>query len=59
MHSAFEMMFSSLIIIMVATTPTYFNVNETPKYLLKKGEVSKLVNGIYDLGRFNRKNVRK
>ena len=40
MHSAVEMMFSALIIIMIATTPTYFNVRETPKYLLKKGEVS-------------------
>ena len=53
MNSAVELMFSSLILIMIATTPTYFNVQETPKYLLKKGQISDLVNGIYALARFN------
>ena len=59
MNGAEEVMVSCLIVVLVITIPTFFFIEETPEYLLQKGEISKLVAGICRLGRFNLRKLRK
>ena len=54
-----NIMLTCLATIVVITVPTFFSIRETPQYLYKKGEITKMVDSVYKLARFNARNIRK